>query len=221
MYWGPPFNYTIALTKASTSAEGERLSTIPMSSHLIRGWRGVHTILVGLLLLTGGALAVASPAGHILGGTERETLPPDRSSETPYEPEEFSGNFTPPSSTPIDNLPLPPAPDGNGYSLLQAGDATLVLRPTPRSPLSVAQGCLGLLRACYEPGIRNMAGCFANVPPCNTETPWLEDSTCCPRACGARYQTLRSEGKSDIVASGEALLRSPSCVPGLDAQLGE
>ncbi len=116
-------------------------------------------------------------------------------------------------------ITLPPAPDRNGYTLLKTGDTTLVLRPTPKSPLSAAQECLALIRTCYTNELKDINACFSKVKICNTDTPWLEKSACCPSTCGARYQTLRSQGKNDIVASGEAIIRSPSCIPGLDDQL--
>jgi len=78
-----------------------------------------------------------------------------------------------------------------------------------------------LMLACYEPGVRNLPGCFANVPFCATSTPWEEATACCDASCGARYATLRAEGQASAAAASMAILAAGSCMPGYDAWEGE
>ena len=114
---------------------------------------------------------------------------------------------------------LPPASDGAGYQLLNAPDGEFVLRPEQKGPLTGAAGCAALFMACWDPQHRSAAACFAKVPVCTTDEPWLEDAYCCPTSCGARFAELRAQGLRVTRAVPETLFLQGSCVPGIDEML--
>lgn len=139
------------------------------------------------------------------------------------EPDEplFSGTFPVPDRRLVETLPLPPAPDGIGRVVLVAPDGAFHVNPLLRSPVSAAAECATVLLACHHPRLRDWAGCFANVPVCPTDTPFLEDGPmCCPAGCAARFQALRAAGLDGPTAVTAALWDAPSCVPRLDAMEG-
>lgn len=128
----------------------------------------------------------------------------------------FDGAFPVPDRRVLDGLPLPPGPNGAGFTWLATADGALVIDPSRRTPVSSAAECAAFVLACFRPGVRNWAGCFAEAPPCPTDTPFLEDGEiCCPAACGARYQELRQAGLDGPAAVTRAIWDAPSCIPGL------
>jgi hypothetical protein len=121
-----------------------------------------------------------------------------------------------PDRSVLDTLPLPPGPNGAGFTWLGTADGTLVIDPSRRSPVSAAAECAAFVLACFRPGARNWAGCFEAAPPCPSDTPWLGDGAiCCPSACAARYQALRQSGLDGPTAVTRAIWDEPSCIPGL------
>lgn len=132
------------------------------------------------------------------------------------EPPAFDGTFPVPDRRVLDGLPLPAGPDGIGFAWLGTADGTLVIDPSRRSPISGAAECAAFVLACFRPGVRNWAGCFAAAPPCPSDTAFLQDGElCCPAACGARYQALRQAGLDGPTAVTRAIWDAPSCIPGL------
>jgi hypothetical protein len=127
----------------------------------------------------------------------------------------FSGRFTLPDRRALETAPLPPGPGGRGFVLLQEADGIFYFDPAARSPISAAAECAAAVLACYDPALRNRAGCFAGVPTCATDTPWVGDHPmCCARACGERYQERRREGMDGPHAFAAAVWAAPSCMPG-------
>lgn len=132
------------------------------------------------------------------------------------EPPLFSGSYPPPDRGALTALPLPPVPGQPGFMLLQLPEAIYYFDPAQRTPVSAAAECAAVVLTCYQAGAGNVAGCFANVPQCATNTPWLgNDPMCCAAACGARYQELLTAGETKPAALTKAIFRAPSCMPGL------
>ena len=127
----------------------------------------------------------------------------------------YSGTWTLPTPANLIGLDLPVSPTGSGYTLIESPFVTLVADPALRDARTAAGGCLALVIACYEPGIRNLPGCFANVPRCATSTPWEESAYCCDATCGARYAALRATNEPPDAAAN-AILADGSCMPGYD-----
>lgn len=128
----------------------------------------------------------------------------------------FSGAIAPVDRRVLDTVALPPAPNSRGFTLLALPDGTFTFDPQARSPVSAAAECATAMLGCFHPTQRNWAGCFASVPACTSETPWVGDHPmCCPAACGDRYQALRREGRPDPEAFAAAIWEEPSCMPGL------
>jgi len=120
----------------------------------------------------------------------------------------------------LDDLALPPAPDGNGYLYNSGPDGDLVIRPADRTPISAAAECATVVLACHEVGVRSTAGCLANVPVCGDE-PWTgDDPMCCASACPAAFAQHRDAGLEVPEALATSLVRVPSCAPGVDDVLG-
>jgi hypothetical protein len=127
-----------------------------------------------------------------------------------------SGEVVAPEREQLAALPLPPGPDGRGFTVIPLPDGVLFIDPEDRSPVSAAGECAEAVIACFAPPERNLAGCLASVPLCRGK-PWKGDGpACCPAGCGERYQALRREGKGEAEAFGAALFAEPSCMPGLD-----
>lgn len=134
----------------------------------------------------------------------------------------FEGVFPLPNRNVVDALPLPPGPNGTGFTWLPTADGTLVIDPSRRSAISAAAECAAVVLGCFRPGVRNWAGCFDAAPPCPNDTPWLQDGQmCCPAACGARYQQLRQAGLDGPTAMTGAIWDAPSCIPGLEGRSAE
>jgi hypothetical protein len=132
------------------------------------------------------------------------------------EPPVFDGGFPVPGRGVLDGLPLPPGPNGAGFTWLATGDGTLVIDPSRRTPVAAAAECAAFVLACFRPGVRNWAGCFDEAPPCPSDQPLPGDvELCCPAACGARYQELRQAGLDGPTAFTRAIWDAPSCIPGL------
>ncbi len=129
----------------------------------------------------------------------------------------YSGEWTVPDRSMLDDPPLTPHPDG-GYIVHWTAEASLALDPEARTPLSAAAECIALVIACYEPGLRTRLGCLENVEQCGSETPWTGDEPfCCAAGCAERYRSLREAGYNQPDGVVEALLGQESCAPGLDA----
>lgn len=136
----------------------------------------------------------------------------DRAPEVPI----FSGTFPLPDRRELEALPLPPGPDGRGFTLFALPDGVFHFDPAARSPVSAAAECAAAVLACYDPALRNWAGCFAAVPRCETRTPWVgDDPMCCATACGERYQEGRRRGLDGPRAFAAAIWNAPSCMPEL------
>jgi hypothetical protein len=130
----------------------------------------------------------------------------------------FSGSFPQVDRTVLDTVSLPPGPNNRGFMLVELPDGSFSFDPQARSPVSAAAECASVVLDCFEPTLRNWTGCFASVPTCTTETPWVgDDPMCCPAACSVRYQELRREGRPDPEAFAAAIWEEPSCMPGLVA----
>ncbi len=144
--------------------------------------------------------------------TPTPTPPPDG----PEEPL-FSGEYDAPDWSALDDLDLPPGPDGVGFTLVTTPDATLLIDPDRRDANTAAGACVALLVSCYTEGVRNLTGCLDHVPHCATEQPWEEGpALCCPAGCADRYRALRTDGEGPPDAIVQAIWERPSCVPGMD-----
>ncbi len=133
----------------------------------------------------------------------------------------YSGTWEVPSQEDLKDLPLAPAEDGDGYTLIEGPEASLVSRIDQHTPVSAAADCAALIIACYSPGERNFPGCFENVVQCSTETPWEGEGFCCAPGCAGRYAELRADGLEPPDAAARAILDQGSCMPGYDAWEGE
>lgn len=142
--------------------------------------------------------------------------------DAPPELPRFSGEFPMPDRRGLDQTPLPPGPNGQGFMLLELPDGAFFFDPAARSPVSAAAECATVVLACFHPTLRNWAGCFASVPACETDTPWVGDhAMCCPAACAERYQVLRAAGRSEPEAFAAAIWETPSCMPALAGHVPE
>lgn len=132
----------------------------------------------------------------------------------------FAGSFELPDRKELQSLDLPPGPKGTGYTLGALPDGVVWMDPTLRTAVTAAAECAGAMLACYEPSVRNYAGCFASVPVCSNDTPWTsEGPACCAAACATRYQQLRREGRDDPTAMVAAIFEKPSCMPGVKGHI--
>jgi hypothetical protein len=141
----------------------------------------------------------------------------DADEDTPI----YSGTWTAPTAADVEGADLPANPDGPGYQLIASADVSLAADPARRDPVTAAAGCLSLMLACYAPGVRNLPGCFLNVPACTTAEPWTEAALCCAPACAARYAELRTAGQDPASAAALAIAGAGSCMPGYDAWVSE
>lgn len=142
--------------------------------------------------------------------------------DVPPELPHFSGEFPLPDRQGLDETPLPPGPNGQGFMLLELPDGGFFFDPAARSPVSAAAECATAILACFHPTLRNWSGCFASVPPCETDTPWVGDHPmCCPSGCGERFQALRAAGRPDPEAFAAAIWEAPSCMPALEGHVQE
>jgi len=134
----------------------------------------------------------------------------------PAEIPTVDGDFTPPDPRANDDLPFPTGPNGNGFTILDLPDGQLIMDPDDRGPAWAAGGCAEAVLACYSPPDRNLSGCFAVAPACESAEPWNDDDPlCCPVGCGAHYQALRRTGLEDPDAFLGAIYDDPTCIPGL------
>lgn len=132
----------------------------------------------------------------------------------------YSGAWDMPTWDVFDDLPFPTDDDGN-YVVLQTPEVALKLDPDLRDAVTSAAGCATLVVSCFEDGVRNIPGCLANVPTCESDTPWDDASNlCCAPGCADRYAELRVAGNAEPQAFVGAVWETPSCMPGLDALVG-
>ncbi|MBI2892126.1 MAG: hypothetical protein HYY06_01140 [Deltaproteobacteria bacterium] len=169
------------------------------------------------------------------GATSRDAQPPDDgggsgdgggvddggrdggSAGLPEEPV-FSGTFEEPDRRWLRDLDLPPGPDGVGYSMFEMPIGTMILDPDDRGPITAAGECAALILACWDPDLRNYAGCLQNVRQCPDDRPWEGDRPfCCPTACEPRYQDLRRQGLDAAHALTAAIWDDPSCMPAMES----
>jgi hypothetical protein len=142
--------------------------------------------------------------------------------DVPPELPRFAGEFPMPDRRGLDETPLPPGPGGRGFMLLELPDGSFFFDPAARSPVSAAAECATVVLACFHPTERNWSGCFASVPRCTTDTPWVgDDPMCCPVACGERFQELRAAGRPDPEAFAAAIWEVPSCMPAVEGHTPE
>jgi hypothetical protein len=114
---------------------------------------------------------------------------------------------------------LPEASDGDGKELMVAPEGEFVIRTERRNAQTAAAGCASLFMACWDPLNRSAAACLANVPTCQTDTPWDEEAWCCHASCGDRYAELRAQGLRVTDAVPVALFQQNSCMPGINEML--
>ena len=139
----------------------------------------------------------------------------DRAPEVPI----ASGEFPVPDRHVLDAVPLPTQADG-GYVLLSLPDGDFGFDPKNRGPASAAAECASAVLACFDPTLRNWAGCFASVPRCESDRPWEGDGPmCCAAACADRYQERLAEGLDPPTAFAFAIWMAPSCMPGLEGHV--
>lgn len=134
----------------------------------------------------------------------------------------YSGEWTLPDRSGLEGAELPVGPDGSGYTLLETHEGILWADIDHRDAVTAASECAAVVVACVEVDQRNLHGCLLNVPICETDTPWVGETMCCPSACTDRYRELRELGQEPIDAFIAALYESPgSCMPGLDEDMAE
>lgn len=120
----------------------------------------------------------------------------------------YSGEWEKPSWEMLDELGLPPEPDGLGYTLLPGPDGQdLWVDTSLRDENTDAAACGALVLACVNPPERNVLGCLQNIPICP------EDEICCPRACEEQYVQERRTGKAPAESIVEAIWGENSCMP--------
>lgn len=140
----------------------------------------------------------------------------DQPDDVADEPALYGGTWDVPDRDDLDDVDLPPGPEGDGYTLTAAPGMVLYSDPTSRTPLSAAAECGALVLACVEPEIRNVRGCLQNVEACPDDRPWESDNDlCCPSSCEATYLEARTDGLDEPDAITAALFGESPCSPGL------
>jgi hypothetical protein len=134
----------------------------------------------------------------------------------PVEEAQYEGDWDVPQRSDLDDLDLPPGPDGTGYTLIEGTHGPIWADLETADPVTGAGECAALLMACVDPGQRNIRGCLENVRPCETDSPWTEAEYCCPSDCADRYVTLRGAGYAEPEAVTLAIWGDESCAVGLD-----
>ena len=123
----------------------------------------------------------------------------------------YSGTWTVPTWDILDDLELPPGPDGTGYMLLPGrGEQALWADPSIRDEVTDAAACSAILLACVSPPERNVLGCLENAPTCPAG-----DDFCCPASCSVAYNRARSNGLGESDAAVEAIFGEDSCIEGM------
>ncbi len=182
--------------------------------------RLARLVTIGALL----ALPACSGAGPKSTSTDGGNTPgtgtpdPDPDSGIPdgVEAPIYSGTWERPTYAALESLDMPPGPTGEGYTFIEANGATLWLDPTLRDPVTAAGACATVMLACISDEERNTHGCLIHGPQCATDTPWTEDTLCCPAACTTAYQQRRVDGMSEDDALVDAIFGDSSCIPTLD-----
>ncbi len=129
----------------------------------------------------------------------------------------YSGSFEEPRREWLQGLGLPPGPGGTGYALFDLPIGTMIIDPDDRGPVSAAAECAAMVLACWEPDLRNYAGCLGHIRHCPDDRPWESDGPlCCSSECEPRYQELRRQGLEPAHALTAAIWDDPSCMPGLE-----
>jgi hypothetical protein len=161
-------------------------------------------------------------AGAVAGAASRTSAPDIEAQLATFftsvvvDPPLFSGSFTAPERSDLAALPLPQMPGRPGLVLVGVPHGFLYFDPAERTPVSAASECAVAVLSCYQPGVRDWAGCLANVPQCGDDTPWIgEHPMCCAAGCAGRYQALRLAGEVPPAAFVKAVFRAPSCMPGI------
>jgi hypothetical protein len=189
-----------------------------LGHHLQMTTRHRSSLLRALVLSLSVAAAPGCPQV-----TDSQPTPDDTGEPTPWEEDDgaFSGSFEEPNRDHLWNTALPPGPDGTGFLMIESSEGSLVFHPDRRQPISAAAGCAALVLACYEPGVRGFLGCLENVRTCPDDTPWDDDTPlfCCAEACADRHRELTAAGADPPDAAVNAILSSPSCMPGVEAYL--
>ena len=131
----------------------------------------------------------------------------------------YEGTWDMPAD-PVELAPELPVTDEGQPVMPMPGGIDLVLDFDLRDPIRSGIECAEMIGTCFESGLRNYAGCFANAPKCATDEPWANGETyCCADACEGAYQALRESGMRASEAFVEAIYGEPSCMPGVDAFL--
>lgn len=139
--------------------------------------------------------------------------------EIPPELPQLTGTFGAPDRTALEQLPLPPFPNGRGVVMVRLRDGDFGFDPEARTPVSAAAECAAAMLDCYDEALRNVPGCFAAVPTCRSATPWKgQGPMCCAARCGERYQELLRAGRPVPLAFSGAIWDAPSCMPGLEGR---
>jgi hypothetical protein len=113
----------------------------------------------------------------------------------------------------VSELGLPAASDGT-LVVMEMGPVAVHYDPTLAStPLTTRVSCNHWLKQCYELRGKDMDACFAAVPRCKTDTPWMSNDICCPDACYRAY--LNARGSTDQLSAWLAVFAGDAtCIPG-------
>jgi hypothetical protein len=126
--------------------------------------------------------------------------------------------FDPPPPLDVAAAGLPQLPDGN-FLVLSVPGAALEIDPTRRDPITAGGACARWLTTCVAPGGHPLDDCARSAPPCASERPWEEATTCCPAACFDRYQDARRAGADPLAAFDAVYFAEDTCFPGVAALL--
>ena len=109
---------------------------------------------------------------------------------------------------------LPVLANGN-TKLIEVPGARLEHDPRLKDALTALGACVDEAIGCVSPDKRSLDECVRVVPKCTTDTPWDEETACCPVACSEGYAALRDAGMEDFEAFRQTLFIDKTCMPGL------
>lgn len=125
----------------------------------------------------------------------------------------LEGEWERPAWDDLEELELPPGPDGEGYVLVETPEVVVwadIDGIEFEEPLTVATGCSASVIACYQPGQRNLSGCLGDTPVCEDGL-----TPCCPRRCATDYQEALRRLEEPARAFMDTVWGTNSCVEGL------
>lgn len=118
----------------------------------------------------------------------------------------------PPSASALDQLPA--NPDTGRRILFESGDNSFEYDPSMRTPITAAAACASWILGCFKPGQRSLDECAKFAPACQTSTPWLETTSCCPTQCAFDYAQTRQTGVPAEDAFLQTYVDTGTCLPG-------